>query len=119
MDENKLSQAIIALSGLVERLRGRNGCPWDAQQTDSTIKMYLIEEAYEVLDAIEDGPPKEVCGELGDLLFQIVFLSRLAEDGELSAYKHDTFWYAMDTLRDRNVLDDMWNRGEAPWKIWD
>jgi glucose-1-phosphate cytidylyltransferase len=46
-------------------------------------------------------------------------LSRLAEDGELAAFKHDDFWYAMDTLRDRNVLDDMWNRGEAPWKLWD
>ena len=46
-------------------------------------------------------------------------LSSLAEDGELSAYKHDGFWYAMDTLRDRNVLDDMWSGGKAPWKIWD
>jgi glucose-1-phosphate cytidylyltransferase len=46
-------------------------------------------------------------------------LSALAEDGELSAYKHDDFWYAMDTLRDRNVLDDMWSKGKAPWKIWD
>jgi glucose-1-phosphate cytidylyltransferase len=46
-------------------------------------------------------------------------LSKLAEDGELAAFKHDDFWYAMDTLRDRNVLDDMWNRGEAPWRLWD
>ncbi len=45
-------------------------------------------------------------------------LGRLAEDGELSAYKHDGFWYAMDTLRDRNVLDQMWSDNEAPWKIW-
>ena len=46
-------------------------------------------------------------------------LSSLAEDGQLSAFKHDDFWYAMDTLRDRNVLDEMWQKGEAPWKIWD
>jgi len=46
-------------------------------------------------------------------------LTRLAEDGELSAYKHDKFWYAMDTLRDRNTLDDLWAKDEAPWKIWD
>jgi len=46
-------------------------------------------------------------------------LTRLAEDGELSAYKHDQFWYAMDTLRDRNILDGMWEKDEAPWKIWD
>ena len=46
-------------------------------------------------------------------------LGGLAEDGQLAAYKHDGFWYAMDTLRDRNVLDQMWADGEAPWKIWD
>lgn len=80
MDKDKLSQAIIALSELVERLRGPGGCPWDAQQTDLTLKMYLLEEAYEVLDAIEKGSPKEVCQELGDLLFQILFLCRLAEE---------------------------------------
>ena len=45
-------------------------------------------------------------------------LSRLAEDGELSAYCHRGFWYAMDTLRDRNVLDQMWTDGKAPWKTW-
>jgi glucose-1-phosphate cytidylyltransferase len=45
-------------------------------------------------------------------------LSRLADDGQLSAYCHDGFWYAMDTLRDRNVLEDMWDSGAAPWKTW-
>ena len=46
-------------------------------------------------------------------------LGRLAEDGQLAAYQHEGFWYAMDTLRDRNVLDQMWSEGNAPWKIWD
>jgi glucose-1-phosphate cytidylyltransferase len=45
-------------------------------------------------------------------------LSNLAEAGQLSAYKHDGFWYAMDTLRDRNVLEAQWADGSAPWKIW-
>jgi glucose-1-phosphate cytidylyltransferase len=45
-------------------------------------------------------------------------LSGLAEAGQLSAYKHDGFWYAMDTLRDRNVLEAQWADGSAPWKIW-
>jgi glucose-1-phosphate cytidylyltransferase len=45
-------------------------------------------------------------------------LTRLAEDGQLSAYRHDGFWYAMDTLRDKNVLEDQWSSGEAPWKLW-
>ena len=45
-------------------------------------------------------------------------LERLARDGELVAYRHDDFWYAMDTLRDKNYLQDLWDSGEAPWKTW-
>ena len=80
MDENRLSRSLSALHDLVSRLRGTDGCPWDALQTDSTVRMYLLEEAYEVLDAIERGSPEEVCQELGDLLFQIMFLAGLAEE---------------------------------------
>ncbi len=69
-----------ALVELVARLRGPGGCPWDARQTDSSIKIYLLEEAYEVMEAIEEGDPKEVCQELGDLLFHVFFLARLAEE---------------------------------------
>lgn len=45
-------------------------------------------------------------------------LTRLAEDGELCAYRHDGFWQAMDTMRDKTRLEDMWQRGDAPWKLW-
>ena len=45
-------------------------------------------------------------------------LEKLATEGELSAYKHSGFWQPMDTLRDKNVLDSMWKKGEAPWKLW-
>ncbi len=45
-------------------------------------------------------------------------LTTLAEDGQLSAYKHDGYWQAMDTLRDRNVLEDLWQKNKAPWKVW-
>lgn len=82
MDTNKLSKALLALHDLVSRLRGSDGCPWDVLQTDATIKMYLLEEAYEVLDAIEKGEPADVCQELGDLLFQMIFLVSLAEERE-------------------------------------
>jgi tetrapyrrole methylase family protein/MazG family protein/ATP diphosphatase len=82
MDEDRLAHALARLYKLVARLRGPGGCPWDAKQTDSTIKMYLLEEAYEVLEAVEKGLPEEVCQELGDLLFQILFLTRLAEEKE-------------------------------------
>ncbi|MBW1771975.1 MAG: nucleoside triphosphate pyrophosphohydrolase [Deltaproteobacteria bacterium] len=80
MNKKPLSEAIIALQDLVASLRGPEGCPWDLKQNEDTIKMYLMEEAYEVLDAIEEGTPDDVCQELGDLLFQILFLARLAEE---------------------------------------
>jgi len=79
-EPDRLGKAVVALAHLVERLRGPGGCPWDAKQTDSTIRMYLLEEAYEVLDAVEKNSPDEVCGELGDLLFQILFLAHLASE---------------------------------------
>jgi MazG family protein len=80
MDPHNLSKAITGLVALVERLRSPQGCPWDAKQTDSSVRIYLLEEAYEVLEAIEKGSPSEVCQELGDLLFQIVFLSQLGAE---------------------------------------
>jgi glucose-1-phosphate cytidylyltransferase len=45
-------------------------------------------------------------------------LERLATDGELIAYKHDSFWAALDTLRDKNQLESLWNSGKAPWRVW-
>ena len=80
MGRDRLSKGIEALVDLVERLRGPDGCPWDAKQTDSTIKIYLLEEAYEVLDALSKSSAPEVCSELGDLLFQILFLAQLAAE---------------------------------------
>lgn len=62
------------------KLRGPTGCPWDRGQTEHTLKKYLIEEAYEALEAIEVGTPKDLKDELGDLLLQILFLSRIAEE---------------------------------------
>lgn len=80
MDRDALGHAMDNLADLVERLRAPNGCPWDAKQTPYTVRMYLLEEAYEVLEAIEQGSSEAVCGELGDLLFHIVFIAYLAEE---------------------------------------
>lgn len=66
------------LVDIVSSLRGPEGCPWDRAQTPSSMRPYLIEEAYEVLDAIEDEDDQAQCEELGDLLFQIVLLSEMA-----------------------------------------
>lgn len=53
-----------------------------------------------------------------DEVFEREPLEHLAEDGELMAYKHDGFWHCMDTMRDKIVLNDLWDTGNAPWKIW-
>lgn len=65
---------------LAKHLRGTEGCPWDREQNLSSIKSYIIEEAYEVVQAIESGNKDEMIEELGDLLFQVVFASQIAED---------------------------------------
>jgi MazG family protein len=80
IEKELLSAKVKSLVDLVSRLRGHGGCPWDARQDDSSIKKYLLEEAYEVADAIERGEPDEVRLELGDLLFQILFLADLASE---------------------------------------
>lgn len=65
---------------LMARLRGPGGCPWDREQTFDSIKPFLLEETYEVLDAIAERDWDELTGELGDLMLQIVFFSRMAEE---------------------------------------
>ena len=74
-------EAIAALIELMARLRDpQRGCPWDREQTFRTIAPYTIEEAYEVADAVERGEPAKLRDELGDLLFQVVFHARMAEE---------------------------------------
>jgi tetrapyrrole methylase family protein / MazG family protein len=73
------------LVALQKRLRDPNGCPWDREQTHSTLRTYLIEEAYEVLDALETGEDSKFAEEMGDLLLQIVFHSQIAtEEGRFT-----------------------------------
>lgn len=82
MDYNELAKSFLDLCDIMRKLRGPGGCPWDARQTEETVKTYLLEEAYEVLDAVDRGDPEAVCQELGDLLFQILFLTIIAEEKE-------------------------------------
>jgi MazG family protein len=72
--------AIERLLAIMARLRGPGGCPWDREQTMSSLRPYVLEETYEVLEAIDAGDPREHCEELGDLLLQIVFQSQLAQE---------------------------------------
>jgi nucleoside triphosphate diphosphatase len=78
---SEAQRALGALLALMARLRDpERGCPWDREQSFATIAPYTIEEAYEVADAIERGDPESLRDELGDLLFQVVFHARMAEE---------------------------------------
>lgn len=68
------------LVALQARLRGPGGCPWDREQTHDSLRKFLIEETYEVLDAMDSGDPRKFYSELGDLLLQVIFHSILAEE---------------------------------------
>jgi MazG family protein len=68
------------LVDVMARLRGPNGCPWDREQTPASLRPYILEEAYELLEALDVGDPDAVRDELGDLLLQVVFQAQLAAE---------------------------------------
>jgi tetrapyrrole methylase family protein/MazG family protein len=68
------------LMALQARLYAPNGCPWDREQTHQSLRKFLVEETYEVLDAMDSGDPRKFASELGDLLLQVIFHSVLAEE---------------------------------------
>jgi len=70
-----------ALVEIVARLRSQNGCPWDQAQTPESIRPYVIEEAHEVVDAIDSGDLSAIKKELGDLLFQVLLLAQIHSEG--------------------------------------
>lgn len=67
---------------LMEQLRSEKGCPWDKKQTRNSLKPYIIEEAYELIEAIESGNTSRIKEELGDLLFQIIFQCQIAKENK-------------------------------------
>jgi MazG family protein len=71
---------LLELVRVMARLRGPDGCPWDAEQTHETLVKYLLDETYELLEAIEAGAPDDIAEELGDLLLQVVFHAQMAAD---------------------------------------
>ncbi|NMH60436.1 nucleoside triphosphate pyrophosphohydrolase [Alteromonas ponticola] len=78
---NEKPGEINTLLNIMAQLRDpETGCPWDVRQTMQSLTRYTIEEAYEVADAITQQRPDEICDELGDLLFQIVFYAQIAEE---------------------------------------
>ena len=83
---------------IMARLRGPGGCPWDREQTFESIKPYTIEETYEVLEAIDNRDWKELPGELGDLLLQVLFYSEMAAEN-----KHFSIDDVLDRLSNKLV----------------
>lgn len=76
MSEDPLRELVAVM----DRLRSPGGCPWDAEQTHASLVQYLVEETYEVIDAIDTQDPEALREELGDLLLQVVFHARIAQE---------------------------------------
>ncbi|MGH7551887.1 MAG: nucleoside triphosphate pyrophosphohydrolase [Longimicrobiales bacterium] len=68
------------LIAIMRALRAPGGCPWDREQTHASLRPFVLEETYEVLEAIDSGQPANLCEELGDFLFEAVFLARISEE---------------------------------------
>jgi MazG family protein len=86
--------ALGAVIALIQRLRGEDGCPWDRKQTPQSLAIYLIEEMYELVDAVASGDAQAVCEELGDVIFQVLFLAELFAEAEA---------FDLDTVVRRNL----------------
>jgi MazG family protein len=86
------------LVAIMQALRAPDGCPWDREQTLASLRPYVLEETYEVLEAIEQGGPAELREELGDFLFEAIFLARLSEEAG-----HFDIGDAIDTVCDKLV----------------
>lgn len=80
---------LLDLVDVMDRLRSPGGCPWDAQQTHSSLATYLLEETYETLEAIESGDDTHLREELGDLLLQVLFHARIAQEKPAGAWSID------------------------------
>src|SRR5437879_13671824 len=77
--ERPYSPGIEAIFEVVARLRAHGGCPWDREQTHESLRAYLLEETYELLEAIDSGEDTKIKEELGDLLLQVAMHAEIAE----------------------------------------
>jgi tetrapyrrole methylase family protein / MazG family protein len=95
---DEIARRFADLVALVAKLRGPDGCPWDREQSHESIKGLVVEEAYEVVEAIDEGDDLELRAELGDLLLQVVFHSQIAADEQRFAVGD-----VIETLQDKLV----------------
>src|SRR6478752_8018374 len=113
----------------MDRLRSPGGCPWDAEQTHASLATYLVEETYEVLEALDTGDRDHLREELGDLLLQVYFHARIAsedEDGfdiddvaggiaDKLVYRHPHVFAGLE-VADADEVDRNWDRLKAAEK---
>ncbi|MGZ5280243.1 MAG: nucleoside triphosphate pyrophosphohydrolase, partial [Pseudobdellovibrionaceae bacterium] len=125
MDKGKaftpLLQQFQTLVEIVARLRGPDGCPWDKEQTQKTLTQYAIEEAFELVEAIESQNPHEIKDELGDFLFQVILQAQVASD--------DSQFSLLDVIKNLNEKmirrhphvfgDDGAKTTTEVWKNWE
>jgi XTP/dITP diphosphohydrolase len=84
-----VGERLLELVAVMDRLRSPGGCPWDARQTHASLVEYLVEEAYETVEAIEEGDRAAMREELGDLLLQVVFHARIAAEDQADPWTID------------------------------
>ena len=118
MNIPKHLQSFDELIHIMAQLRSNTGCPWDREQTPATLKKHILEEAYELLEAIDGGDPTEICDELGDLLLQVVFQAQIfAETNQFSIY--DVAQSISDKLKRRHphiFSDASYEEHEQRWE---
>ncbi len=116
------------LKGLIRSLRGDKGCPWDREQTPRTIVGYLLEETYELLDAVEADDSRSVCEELGDVLFHLMFIIDCFEEKSLfgldrviegimeKMIRRHPHVFGEKSLETSDAVKDQWQRIKAEEK---
>ena len=97
-DQASPEPSLNELIGIIKRLRAKDGCPWDRKQTPESVKKYVLEEAYELSEAIDDNNPALVAEELGDLLFMLLFVGRLYEEKGLLSLPQ-----ALEKIKDKMI----------------
>ncbi|MBN1940408.1 MAG: nucleoside triphosphate pyrophosphohydrolase [Candidatus Aminicenantes bacterium] len=98
IDSKQAGEKFQELVGILARLRGPDGCPWDREQTVKTLKDYFLEEVHEAIDALDRNDPAAAAEELGDVLMEVVFLSRVFEErGEFSVSD------ALESINDKMI----------------
>jgi len=98
MSDQETEQKLTTLLNVMAQLRGDNGCPWDKDQTHLSLKPCLLEETYELLDALDDGDSRKLKEELGDVLLQVIFHAQIASEAG-----HFTIKDVIELLTDKLV----------------